>query len=793
MVKKIQSLFIALLGVINIYTPYVFITAIDIIETMIVYTDSAKDWIENTEQFTCESLLSNYPDHIKSLTGIHHPCELNETLGRSADHIANLMEVLIEETNQVLLSSGVVNVKFKLVESYHVEFYVEGYTSSKPPKHAEPVIELLGRGLHIPHELISIRNKKDGVDSNHQILNQIHLRRFEVGADIVVFLVAPNINEDDEALGLDFSVPGLASEIGVSDGNNAFAALAVHVASGPHFVFAHEVFHLMGGNHAKISQLFLFGPTDTISARPYTLSDGTIDNWAYNNEAGNYSTLLGDEGRILPILSTINPTVSADLEFGTRERNNAKSVGLHASLVSNFSDNLQDEQSHDTLHESREESTAYGIDFGFDSAFGYDIRPSDGVFLIQLFDFTTQDENCDISSGTACDRYWNNVVSTSESYLTLRNEKGELDQESPIQFSIKNEFYSTVKAANAMALLMSYGLDEMPTMTMTDGMTAIKSNDISSPGANPTIELTNLDACKTYSFQFFCSYGPLYDIIFGVIDLTQRRAMFTTYGYNVKEAYLDCHGNYNRFATIKGVRPSNEGSLTITLMAVDPTPNGKLVSLNGMKFHAEQDSICTGSAIPSSYPSSTPSSSPITSTSTFPSTSPSIRPDTSTSELPSSSPSSEFVDTFSETPSIKPSYIPDISKLPSSFPSSTPTSSPITSTSTLPSTSPSIRPEISISELPSSSPSTRSVDTFSVTPSTSPISFRPDISTLELPSSTPSFGFVDSSSVTPSISPSFTPEISTSVLPSTSPTPQSLGNLDGLICFLQLVIDLLEN
>lgn len=186
--------------------------------------------------------------------------------------------------------------------------------------------------------------------------------------------------------------------------------------------------------------------------------------------------------------------------------------------------------------------------------------------------------------------------------MTLRNEKGELDQLSGIKLSIKKNFHSRVKAANSMAVLMSYGLDEMPTMAMTDGMTAVKSNDISSPGVNPTIELINLDTCKTYSFQFFCSHGPVYNgynVLFGTVDLTQRRALFKTIGENMKEAELDCHGYYNRFATIKGVKPNTEGSLSISLTAIDPTPNGALVSLNAIKFHAELDSPCTLSQAPS--------------------------------------------------------------------------------------------------------------------------------------------------------------------------------------------------
>ena len=599
--KKIKTMPSKLIRVIIATLPTLFVRAaadLNTVRIMIAYSDAAKKWIENTTAFTCASLLDNYPTDIKSKSSIQHPCELNEFLGCRDDNVLNLMEVLIEESNQILQNSGVLDVEFELASSYHVQGYVEGYMPSKPPKHAEPMIENLAKGLHIPHELMSLRNKDDKNDSNNKILNQVHQHRLEVGADIVVFLVAPELYKDDDALGIkELTIKGLASEIGVLNENNAFAVLTVDIAAGPAFSFAQEVFLLMGGNHVTFTQFPILGATDVIAAVPYTLQDGSIDNWAYNNPGESYSTLLGgcEDCTILPILSSTKPTISGT--FGTRLNNNAKSVSLHASHVSRFSDNLLQDLTYlstqwsDRVFDNYDGNKTYGIDFGFDFALGWNIGP--GVFLHEAYDFRTYDDDCDLTNGFGCIKYWNNVISTSETTtsMPLRNQKGQLDYPLPIEISIKKGFYSKVKASNMMAMMMSYGLDEMPTMAMTDGMTAIKSKSYLSKGANPAIELINLDTCRTYTFQFFCSYGPVYDF-FGRPDLTQRRALFKTIGKNVQEAELDCQGNYMRFATVNGVAPNGVGSLVISLMAIDPTPNGELVSLNAIKFQAEPGSRC---------------------------------------------------------------------------------------------------------------------------------------------------------------------------------------------------------
>lgn len=568
---------------------------VNVVKVVVPYTTTAVAWA-NANQISCDNPLPNENGKIAqvtTLTGIVHVCAEDLTLARGNSPIDNLIAIAIAEANQVYRNSGITNLRLELADSFLLADvagtpYQEGI---KPGDiaHSEPFVDFVANEIPIANELLKLRNRDDAGNSDAIILNQIHTRRAQVQGDIVVLLNGDTINDGYDL----FPVEGLAAGIGVKDPREGFTALSIEHAIAPSYAFAHEVSHLFGANHYEIRTLPIIGAQDVIAGTPDFVSPGKIDAWGYQNTdySTPYQTLMAYScvnclG--LPILSTLNPGpgVSTAIPYGYAavssseiSRNNARVVANAASTVAAFGEQLA------ALQDPAPASAAIGIDFGYDTTAGWNINPTTGAYLyVGGLDFKTYDADCNEGTGAGCDEVWNNVTDPENlSEIPLKNKNGVVACNGTTgcaRIAITRKFYGASKAPYAMQALFAAGLDEMPTMAMADGFTAIRLYTL------PRFELRGLDPAKRYFFKIFSSNAPTNSVRVVKYELKGATATGASHVYN---SQLPSHGNIMRFARVSGVYPDANGTIEFTVNPdMNSVPFFTSVSLNAIEFYAEQ-------------------------------------------------------------------------------------------------------------------------------------------------------------------------------------------------------------
>lgn len=602
---------------------------INTVSVVVAYTDDAKAWAEQ-QKVSCPQLLANPAtaarlSTIRTLTNIQHVCELDPTLGRSTNHIDNLIKIAIAETNKVYKDSGINNINLVLADQVHVTGYKEGVAATTV-SHPETMVSTLinDQGLRIAPELAGLRNRQDA-GTNAELLNVVHTRRAAVQGDIVVLLTNGTYNNamfDGKSLR---ASAGLAAGIGVDNPDEGFATLMADVATAPSFTFAHEVSHLFGANHDKVRVVgsgLINASQDVVAGTPHQVrvtvngaGVNKISGWGYANPRypiGNpasadyfdgYNDLMGyvacsetivkdpvtqDERSAkclgLPILSTLSPAsgINRAIAYGdagtsstsAKLRDNASAVAAGAAKLAGFGERLS--TSADPALAPN--TTKIGIDFGEDPSYGwnYKVSPTDSTTI------TTAAYTKSYNLKTPADRNWNNITNREAgAAVDLIDQAG---VKSRFQLAITQPFAARTatglfahdgKAPYTAQVLHAYGggLDEMPLMAMADGFLSKKAQQ-------GKIEIRGLNPSARYFFKIFGSMESGENLRIAQYDLKGA-------GGVVKSAKLATHGNILRFAKFSNVQPQANGVIEITVKPDASVPSSVSVPINAIEFYQQ--------------------------------------------------------------------------------------------------------------------------------------------------------------------------------------------------------------
>jgi len=195
----------------------------------------------------------------------------------------DLIDVAIAEANQSFRTSGIDNVRLKVVHAYETD-YVED-------------------GSHFDH-VYRFRDKGDGY------MDEVHTLRDKHGADVGILIV-----DDPMGCGLSIRIAGAAKD--------AFAAMHQECAASMH-TLSHEIGHLIGARHDRALD-------DTLQPFPY--GHGFVNGTDWRTIMSYKDSCDGCERR--PVWSSPNVKVEG-VTAGDANTNNARVIEEQARRVAGF-------------------------------------------------------------------------------------------------------------------------------------------------------------------------------------------------------------------------------------------------------------------------------------------------------------------------------------------------------------------------------------------------------------------------------------------------------------------------
>ncbi|MCK5088348.1 MAG: hypothetical protein KAQ88_00070, partial [Hyphomicrobiaceae bacterium] len=195
----------------------------------------------------------------------------------------DLIDVAIAEANQSFRTSGIDNVRLKVVHAYETD-YVED-------------------GSHFDH-VYRFRDKGDGY------MDEVHTLRDKHGADVGILIV-----DDPMGCGLSIRIAGAAKD--------AFAAMHQECAATMH-TLSHEIGHLVGARHDRALD-------DTLQPFPY--GHGFVNGTDWRTIMSYKDSCDGCERR--PVWSSPNVKVEG-VTAGDANTNNARVIEEQARRVAGF-------------------------------------------------------------------------------------------------------------------------------------------------------------------------------------------------------------------------------------------------------------------------------------------------------------------------------------------------------------------------------------------------------------------------------------------------------------------------
>ena len=108
--------------------------------------------------------------------------------------------------------------------------------------------------------------------------------------------------------------------------------------------------------------------------------------------------------------------------------------------------------------------------------------------------------------------------------------------------------------------------------------TAISTSNFSSNGENPVLTISGLNPTATYSFQTFGSR---------LGNDQNRETTYTYAGENSGSATIDAASNTSSVATVKGIKPTAQGVVVLTI-GKSSNNNSGFSYINAMRIIAEK-------------------------------------------------------------------------------------------------------------------------------------------------------------------------------------------------------------
>jgi len=275
------------------------------------------------------------------------------------------------------------------------------------------------------------------------------------------------------------------------------------------------------------------------------------------------------------MLSTLSPASGVNTAFtyghtpsGSADpdqvnRNNARVVGNAAARLAGFGESL--------TAPTAPVLDKIGIDFGYDTTLGWLLSTSPVSVLYQSINYKSCDQSCP-------DEFWNNATNrrSSAPELPLVDQQG---NPTSAKLAITRSFHGQKKVPNIIASSFSFGIDEMPTMAMTDGFTAVRLF------STPRFELRGLDKDETYALTFFGSSSPVDSKRVLKLKVTGRDASGSAL---VEQQGQAVHANIYRFTDFTGIRPNADGVIKVEVIPdMFSVPFFTSVTLNAMEFYQE--------------------------------------------------------------------------------------------------------------------------------------------------------------------------------------------------------------
>ena len=548
------------------------------IDVLVAYTDNAAKWSEQGQGTSCASLQASGADDLfakltvrkesgEAFQAIKHPCRSQSALGTSQDAMDNLIKIGMAELNAIYQNSGLA-VHFRLVGTHRLSHadgspYQEGSwldgdgIGARGDRHEDDVARLLSDNLPFLGELVKARNVAESPDAFRALAAAKSAKK----ADIVVVLVGDNYGGP--------TVRGIASAIGVMDPKNAVAVLQVQGALAPIFAMSHEVSHLMGAGHYEFKSALNLDVVKLLALDAVN-SYGHDYARAVMTPDLKYATVMGgadkaENYQILPFLSNTAVEVAFDGDEdnaitlgesgapGRIGRDNAKAIMQSVALIEQFDG--QGEKN------SPEKADRIAIDFGYDT------------FNQHSYQTSTQAEG---PYG-----YWNNLVNHRKNARIGGEENPILTQSgapTEIELVVSSSFSGKITPPWIVRAFSDFGFDSLPPMAVSDGFYALSNWN------SGELTLENLNEKARYTFEFFGS-GPSLAVT--------RKTRFSVSGRNAEGesetfgAILTTEPNIFRSATLSGVRPLADGSLTIKVSG-ETAWVWHTASLNALRFWQEE-------------------------------------------------------------------------------------------------------------------------------------------------------------------------------------------------------------
>lgn len=247
-------------------------------------------------------------------------------------------------------------------------------------------------------------------------------------------------------------------------------------------------------------------------------------------------------------------------------RNNARTVPEYAAVISQFHHELSDI--------SDASGQVVAIDFGASQPNGWDVNLDPFSLLYKPYNGESVDADCDVNTGANCDRYWNNVTDTSAGTSATLYDLNHADTGVVRDvLTIEKSFQGYTSLDPTMSASYAYGRDDVATMAMTDGFTAVRLY------TNPVVALRHLENAS-YTFR-----------IYGVADASETFRVaryYLTYadasGNQITTMQkLGTHNNVVRFVEFRDVRPLN-GTVSLRVSPDLTVPFFHSVGLSGITY-----------------------------------------------------------------------------------------------------------------------------------------------------------------------------------------------------------------